>query len=621
MKRLAFHLTVLMTFMLPSACSSLEEDQHADQIVVTASIGAETRTSIGSETGNGHKVVWSEGDRILISTGISNKNKATYVAASYGSSTASFIQEDASKTLDFTGGAIAGYPAETMSIGNPDENNELYFSIPSEQNYRKDSFDEGAMPMISDLAYEPMLNFRNAAGVLRLNISAPQSDVSVSDITITTAEYISGECGYIPKTQKIFFDDSMQCTQQVSLLCGNGVNVSSDGVPFYIVVPHQTYSEMAICVSTTEGKQQTFRMKEGKEITVERSTITTIPLSLTEIEDTKDPKVNIKIESVTYDNIKFSFEVKNTTSYYCGFQTKLSFMRDMESNYIIESLPYATQYTSPLSYTGNISTFQPEMKDILIESGQSYVIWFIPYKKDGNYTADDIVYAETMTKSFVPGGNVQVTYKDVVIDKTSISMTLRAPSSTYIYCILLTEEEFAQYPTEAQRIDLLLEPGGRSRCFDTYEDIFVVKSLRPGARMILMAVATDKYGQYGPLLVEMFETEPIPYNGIKVSIDKDIEAARNTETLTWSTTGGEVVGYRYFLQSTSSYRWINTFLTDVSYVQETLYLDPGLYYLNSGTTPSASTKGFTKGTEYILVVCAADAEGNISKADSWTFTY
>lgn len=621
MKRLAFHITVLIAAILPSACSSLEEEQHAAPATVTASIGTETRTSIGAETGSGHKVVWSEGDRIIISTGTSSKSKATYIAADYGNATASFIPEDASKALDFTGGAIAGYPVENMYIGNPDENNELYFTIPSEQNYRKDSFDEGAMPMISELAYEPVLNFRNAAGVLRLNISAQQSNISIKDITVTTSEYISGECGYIPKTQKIFFDDTMLCNKQTSLVCGNGVKVSSAGVPFYIVVPHQTYSEMAICVTTTEGKQQTFRMKEGKEISVKRSTITTIPLALTEIEDTKDPKVNIKIESVTFNNIKFSFEVKNTTSYYCGFQTKLSFVRDMESNHILEYLPYATPYTSPLSYTGYISTFKSEMEDTLIEPGQSYVIWFIPYKKNGNYTADDIFYAETMTKSFSPGGSVKVTYRDLVIDKTSISMILSAPSSMYIYSLLLTEEEFAEYPTEAQRIDLLLEPGGRSRCFDSFEDLFVAKFLRPGARMVLLSIAIDKSGKYGPLLVEMFETEPIPYNGIKVSIDKDIEAARNTETLTWSTTGGEVVGYRYFLQSTSSYRWINTFLTDVSYVQETLYLDPGLYYLNSGTTPSASTKGFTKGTEYILVVCAADAEGNISKADSWTFTY
>ena len=621
MKRLAFHITVLIAAILPSTCSSLEEEQHAAPATVTASIGTETRTSIGAETGSGHKVVWSEGDRIIISTGTSSKSKATYIAADYGNATASFIPEDASKALDFTGGAIAGYPVENMYIGNPDENNELYFTIPSEQNYRKDSFDEGAMPMISELAYEPVLNFRNAAGVLRLNISAQQSNISIKDITVTTSEYISGECGYIPKTQKIFFDDTMLCNKQTSLVCGNGVKVSSAGVPFYIVVPHQTYSEMAICVTTTEGKQQTFRMKEGKEISVKRSTITTIPLALTEIEDTKDPKVNIKIESVTFNNIKFSFEVKNTTSYYCGFQTKLSFVRDMESNHILEYLPYATPYTSPLSYTGYISTFKSEMEDTLIEPGQSYVIWFIPYKKNGNYTADDIFYAETMTKSFSPGGSVKVTYRDLVIDKTSISMILSAPSSMYIYSLLLTEEEFAEYPTEAQRIDLLLEPGGRSRCFDSFEDLFVAKFLRPGARMVLLSIAIDKSGKYGPLLVEMFETEPIPYNGIKVSIDKDIEAARNTETLTWSTTGGEVVGYRYFLQSTSSYRWINTFLTDVSYVQETLYLDPGLYYLNSGTTPSASTKGFTKGTEYILVVCAADAEGNISKADSWTFTY
>ena len=59
--------------------------------------------------------------------------------------------------------------------------------------------------------------------------------------------------------------------------------------------------------------------------------------------------------------------MENVTSYYCGLQTKLSFYNDTESGLLLSSIPYMTSYTAPLSYTGNISSFQPELKDILIE--------------------------------------------------------------------------------------------------------------------------------------------------------------------------------------------------------------------------------------------------------------
>ncbi len=608
--------------MLSAACTSVtEQESHSGSEYVTASIGAETRTSIGPSNDSGRKVVWSEGDRIIISAGSSSKEKAIYKAVSHGSATASFAAEDGANMLDFSTGVIAGYPVDEMYIGAPDENNELFFTIPSEQNYRKDSFDEGAMPMISDIAYEPVLNFKNAAGVLRLNLSAQESDVTISEITITTAESISGECGYIPKTRKIFFDGSMLSSNQVSLLCGSGVKVSSEVVPFYIVVPHQIYSEMTIGITTTDGLEQTFRMKSDKQITIKRSTITTIPLVLNEIEESQDPKVGINIENVTFDNIRVNIEVKNTTMYYCGLQTKQSFMRDIESNYILESLPYLTTYTSPMSYSGNISSFQTEMGDVLIEPGQSYVIWIIPYKKSGEYTVDDIVYVETMTKSFTSGGSIKVSYRDLAIDMTSISMTLSAVGSSYIYSILMTEEEYLTYVTESEKIALLLTPGGRSTVFDSYEDIFVRKFLRPGARMVLLSIAIDKSGKYGPLLTEVFQTDPVPYNNLKVNIDKDINAVKSSGTITWTVSGGTAVSYSYFLKPTSGYRWIDTFQQDVTRVEEELYLNPGLYYFGSSNTPSISTSQITESGEQILIVTAVDADGNISKADSWTFTY
>jgi hypothetical protein len=61
--------------------------------------------------------------------------------------------------------------------------------------------------------------------------------------------------------------------------------------------------------------------------------------------------------------------------------------------------------------------------------------------------------------------------------------------------------------------------------------------------------------------------------------------------------------------------------TSAEVAQETMYLNPGMYYINSTTEASATVSGLTSGTEYVIVVVAVDSEGNTSVADSWTFTY
>ena len=139
--------------------------------------------------------------------------------------------------------------------------------------------------------------------------------------------------------------------------------------------------------------------------------------------------------------------------------------------------------------------------------------------------------------------------------------------------------------------------------------------------MTLIAVAIDRNGKYGPLLTEHFETDHIPYNDLEVSIDKDLAAFRNTSTINWSSSGGDVVQYRYILKETGSHLWQNVFEQSVEMAQETMYLSPGLYYITSLEGTSAKISNLTEGTEYIMIVVAVDADGNISVADSWTFTY
>lgn len=614
----------LSAALLIASCSQYEDKEQYDKHFISpvlAEIGEETRTSIGEKGDNGYKVVWETGDKIIVSTGISSKDQMIYVTEDAGKASAAFYPVGRVKALDFSGGAIAGYPVENMYLGNPDADKEVYFTIPSVQYYKEDSFDSGSMPMISEVTSEPSLHFHNAAGVIKLLVSTELSDIKVSSISIATSGMISGECGYIPSSRKIFFDDSMLSSNEVTLECEEEVEIDANPTAFHIVVPHQTYEDMSIKVMTTEGLQQTFTMKSGKEIEIGRSSISSIPLKVTSITPASVPKISAKITSTTFSDIRLEIKMENVTSYHCGIETKSSFTNEMESGSLLESIPYRTPYTTPLTYSGSISSFQSEFSDILIEPGQSYVIWFIPHKNDGNYTADDIFYVETMTKFYSPGGKTEVYYTDLAIDKTSISMTLNAPGAGHIYAQLFTQEQMRGFRSENEIIKTLLEPGNKSSVIDRESDIFIRKFLKPDTGMILAALAIERTGRYGPLFIEEFRTEAIPYTSKKVSINKDIDKVRESSIISWTIAEGEVSEYRYIFRETDSYLWQNTLQESVLSAQETMYLNPGLYYINHTTTPEATMSNLVSGQEYIIIVVAAEEDGNISVADSWTFTY
>lgn len=609
--------------LLTASCTAYEDSLQPDQasVPVIATIGTETRTQIGDKGGNAYKVVWNSGDRIIISTGTSSKDKAIYTTSAEGSAAASFYPEENSNAIDFSKGAIAGYPVENMYLGAPDADKEIYFSIPEVQSYIPDSFDQGAMPMVSDVTDKAQLKFFNAAGVIRLALTTKLADIKVSSITITTSSTISGECGYIPKSRKVFFDDSMLSSSEVTLECGEGVDISQEAKAFHIVVPHQTYTDMYIRVTTADDLQQTFSLKPGKEIAIGRSSISTLPLEIKALTPIGKPKITASVKSVTFESIRIEVNMENVSAYYCGFQTKLSYLNDLESGYILESLPYKTPYTTPLSYSGSVTSFQTDFSDILIEPGQSYVLWFVPQKSGGSYTKEDIVYVETMTKAYTAGGTKEVYYSNLKTDKTSISVQLSSPGAGHIYCQLLSTEQISRYSSEDELIRLLLEPGGKSTVFDKDSDLFERKFLKPGANMTLIALAIDRAGKYGPLFMEEFYTQPIPYNSIKVSIDKDPESLHKSSVITWTADSDDVTEYRYILRDTENHLWKNTLEASVQTAQEKMYLDPGLYYITHTETPQADVSGLTSGKEYIIIVVAADSEGNISLADSWTFTY
>lgn len=608
MKKTALFISVAIAI---SACMQPEPETGSS---ITAYTTPQTRTSMGADTEGMHEVLWSKGDVIAVSDGYL---EAAYSALEGGASSAIFIPKTKTN-MDFSNGVIAGYPAGGVFLGTPDLGEDIYITIPQTQTYVKDSFAEATFPMVSDIAYEPVLNFHNAAGVIRVNLSGKE-EVSISSITLTADVLMSGDLCYNPAEQ-IYKDDSAATgSESITLECESAVTVSEEAVAFNIVVPHKTYSKLSIKVKASDGRVHTVNMKEGKVIQVQRSGIVNIPLRYDTFGTSNAPEIKMSNTYVTFTGIGISVEMKNVDSYYSGFQDRESFENEFSSGSLLKDLEWKKLYTGPTSYKGSATGFQEEFADVLIEPGHEYAFWIIPYSEDQSYKESDVHYIFIKTKSFTSGGTVSLSASDIEIGMTSISLNLTASENVeIIYNMLFSAEEMQKYAQEQDIIDFLLS--GKAYFLEDESDIVIRKFLSPGTDYTLVALAVDRKGKYGPLFRHEFTTIEIPYNDMTVAIEQDHASLKSDQTLRWSIAGGDAAEYRYIFTETDRHLWTGTLEGSVRKAGETMYLDPGLYYINK-TAETSVKVSMEKGKEYIFVILAVDTAGNPSAASYWKFTY
>lgn len=290
-------VTLFASVFVIVSCSINEIDYSPvskETKTIYASTEVDTKTTLSDNINGVYKVIWSEGDQIaLIDEG---GYTAVFVTDEGAKSKSLFKYKNGKEDLDFENGVIAGYPVENIYLNSSDPKVPVFITIPSVQEYNGNTFSDNVMPMVSDITTGNDIQFNNAAGVIRLNVSASE-DVSVKSITIRSqSQYISGKCGYIPDTKQYFFDQYLDSENNVKLSCGEGVIVGKEATSFMIVVPHQEYTSLQIVVKTVDGYEQTFTMKSDKTLKVKRSSVSTIPLYIDDLVKSKDNSADIQFE-------------------------------------------------------------------------------------------------------------------------------------------------------------------------------------------------------------------------------------------------------------------------------------------------------------------------------------
>ncbi len=277
---------------------TLQNNAKNDGIFHATIENGETRTILQAD-GDVYHVAWNGGDQIMVAT--PDASLTVKYEAYEGGTTAGFMKVNEADTTLTGDPVVAYYPASYFSATSS-----VPF-LPATQGY-----------VAGNVAYNPMyatssdenLPFKNLCGILKLNVTTTAADTKVKSISFTADQGLSGEFTVVDDAAVVGSTDGLV------LNCGEGVAIGTTAVPFYVVVPANTYTNLEITLATTDGKSQTLKMKADKSLTVERAKIYEGDFAFNNLEGApvlgglctlnEGPTVNVAIKSLTDPTATFA---------------------------------------------------------------------------------------------------------------------------------------------------------------------------------------------------------------------------------------------------------------------------------------------------------------------------
>ena len=285
----------------------------AGKSVITAHIENDlAKTFLEGDDTKGYEVFWSEGDKLFVSDSYFEEWAAEYTLdnASAGSRNGSFgwlpgdffmnINEESPREGPaFVAGNmyIALYPSDIVDMDTG------AYIWKTEQTCSGTAM---YIPMVGtaecteDGAADFM--FANLGGLLRLTV---KGTATVKSITVLANEPMSGEIAAVIDDDEgnmvaLMLDETddgaFDTNKYITLDCGDGVGLSSEGADFYISMPchyaiegtHMVlcgYTGVTITLTDTEGRTCVKKLKDDNQLVIERSHITTASFMASEFND------------------------------------------------------------------------------------------------------------------------------------------------------------------------------------------------------------------------------------------------------------------------------------------------------------------------------------------------
>lgn len=263
---------------------------ETDYISETEGFVSATKTSLTSS----NEVVWSKSDKVIIFQGSTEGDIFQVSDVSAGTSKGIFSQiddvdEDTTEGDKFSK-KVAVYPyLDEIAIDEiiKNENDEVEgfvlsgICIQSVQQYAKDTFGNGAFPMVAvteDLS-DYNLNFKNVCGVLKLKVKGTGMLKSIT-VEGNDDESLAGTSSVkvLSKDLKPVIEKIEDADKSVTLDCGEGTQLNPENETNFLIALRPVGFKHGFKVSFTFSDGRTRIIETSKENPIRRSAVLAMPV-------------------------------------------------------------------------------------------------------------------------------------------------------------------------------------------------------------------------------------------------------------------------------------------------------------------------------------------------------
>ena len=281
MKRFYLFALVAMVF---AACTTDEtQDVQLADVPETLTVSFEEDTRI--QLNEAQKTVWSKDDLVSVFYK-SDANDCWKFTGDTGDRTATLQRVSKGEGTRRGDNVIVVYPYRSDYLVSLSSNSiEAY--LPETQTYCEGSYGVGSSPMVGFGDYKQFV-LKNVCGWLKLQLTGNGERVHSITLKGNNGEQVAGDILIVAEdsstilaSASVDVDDSEvggsllledDILTEVTLDCGNGVELGAEATAFYIALPPQTFEKgLTVEIESTEGKIMTKSTENS--IAIERNTI------------------------------------------------------------------------------------------------------------------------------------------------------------------------------------------------------------------------------------------------------------------------------------------------------------------------------------------------------------
>ena len=610
-KNIGFTLLFAALSVVAVSCTSSYDDSELSREIDqfgASELGAPETLTVGFEGSDATRIqlndalksVWNEGDEVSVFY-LSSNNLRYKFQGNDGdvSGTIGYVEgEEVTPNLDKS---VVVYPYDANYTLN---NGIVKATLLATQHYAVGSYGEGGNIMVAESATAPY-TLKNVCGWLRIELEGEDKKVAAVKVRGNNSEKVAGIVNIkaADATATLLDDaDSSSAFTEVTLDCGEGVELGTEATHFYIALLPQTFTKgVTVDVEYVGGTVQT--ITRNKSITVSRNHI--VPI--------KDTYYNVdfKAVSTSVSDAEIEFTVSGSKGYIIGWSLASSFDPDL----CLESYDRSNVKTGDLSYKGSfLSLFAPLVPSL--GHNTKYVAWYLECGDDDKVDASDLHSWEFTTRDFELGGTLSITASDEKIGYEDISVKLSTEGHIYMYYKYIPSYEMSAYANDEAIMKMLLKSGDKVRSIYTvtarYEDA------EEGDTITLVAAAVDTDGKIGKLFKKEYTTKVINYNALVPTLE--LVGSPSIALTNVKVTCEGASGYLYAYTATEGHIWKSKFGGTLAKAGEYIIKhEDSSEVFKADADGNISLTGMAK-EPYIFVVVALDATGKPSRPKALEFT-